>query len=72
MGTEESMQDLTLHHKEYTFAATNRTIPNTSKKQKTLGSPPAVNPIHSKSVNSRTSAQYPQHPYDAVTNCLKN
>ena len=34
VGTEESMQDLALHHKEYTFAATNCTLLNTSKKQK--------------------------------------
>ena len=34
VGTEESMQDLALHHKEYTFAATNCTFLNTSKKQK--------------------------------------
>ena len=72
VGTEESMQDLALHHKEYTFAATNGTFLNTSKKTETLGTPPAINPVHSKSVNSRTSANYSQHPYDAVTNCLKN
>jgi hypothetical protein len=34
VGTEESMQDLALHHKEYTFAATNCTLLKTSKKQK--------------------------------------
>ena len=34
VGTEESMQDLALHHKKYTFAATNCTLINTSKKQK--------------------------------------
>ncbi len=34
VGTEESMRDLALHHKEYTFTATNRAFLNTSKKQK--------------------------------------
>ncbi len=34
VGTGESMQDLALHHKEYTFAATNGTFLNTFKKQK--------------------------------------
>jgi hypothetical protein len=34
VGTEESMQDLALHHKEYTFATTKRAFLNKSKIQK--------------------------------------
>ncbi len=41
-------------------------------KTETLGTPPALNPVHSKSVNSCTFVKYPQNPYDAVTSCLKN
>jgi hypothetical protein len=35
VGTEKSMQDLALHHREYTFVATtNRAFLKMSKKQK--------------------------------------
>ena len=68
VGTEESMQDLALHHREYTFVATTFLK---CLKIETLGTPPALNLVHSKFVNSCTSVTYPQNLYDAVTSCLK-
>ena len=72
VGTEESMQDLALHHREYTSVVTINRAFLKCLKTETLGTPPALNLVHSKSVNSCTSVKYPQNLSDAVTSCLKN